>query len=227
MNELTHLTTPVIAIDGPSASGKGTVSQRVAHKLGFHYLDSGALYRIVAFAALQNKVLWNNDDGLAKLAKSLRITFKNDEIFLNDHCITNEIRAEDISRGASEIAVHPMVRLALLDIQREFKRQPGLVADGRDMGSVVFKEAQLKIYLTASVEIRALRRFNQLSGNVQTANLDQILFDLKLRDTRDSQRNTAPLMQTNDALLLNTNNIDIDAAVNWVIAAYENLNKNI
>ena len=227
MNELTHLTTSVIAIDGPSASGKGTVSQRVAHKLGFHYLDSGALYRIVAFAALQNKVLWNNDDGLAKLAKSLRITFKNDEIFLNDHCITNEIRAEDISRGASEIAVHPMVRLALLDIQREFKRQPGLVADGRDMGSVVFKEAQLKIYLTASVEIRALRRFNQLSGNVQTANLDQILFDLKLRDTRDSQRNTAPLMQTNDALLLNTNNIDIDAAVNWVIAAYENLNKNI
>ena len=227
MNELTHLTTPVIAIDGPSASGKGTVSQRVAHKLGFHYLDSGALYRIVAFAALQNKVLWNNNDGLAKLAKSLRITFKNDEIFLNDHCITNEIRAEDISRGASEIAVHPMVRLALLDIQREFKRQPGLVADGRDMGSVVFKEAQLKIYLTASVEIRALRRFNQLSGNVQTANLDQILFDLKLRDTRDSQRNTAPLMQTNDALLLNTNNIDIDAAVNWVIAAYENLNKNI
>ena len=214
---------PVIAIDGPSASGKGTVAQRVAQRLGFHYLDSGALYRIIALAAVKNGVLWSDSSRLADLAKSLQIQFKNDEIFLSGACVTQAVRAEEISRGASEVAIHPTLRLVLLNLQHDFRQQPGLIADGRDMGSVVFKDAQLKIYLTASVEIRAERRFNQLAAKSTAANFNQILYDLKIRDDRDSQRRAAPLLQTDDALLLNTNNLSVDAAVDWVIAAYNNL----
>ena len=214
---------PVVAIDGPSASGKGTVAQQVALKLGFHYLDSGALYRIVAFAAVKNQVLWNDSNRLTELAKSLHIQFKNNEIFLENVCVTQAVRSEYIGRGASEVAIHPALRLALLDLQHGFRQQPGLVADGRDMGSVVFKDAQLKIYLTASVEIRAQRRLDQLTAKNLSAGYKQILYDLKIRDDRDSQRSAAPLLQTDDALLLNTNNLSVDAAVDWVIAAYNNL----
>ena len=214
---------PVVAIDGPSASGKGTVAQQVAQKLGFHYLDSGALYRIVALAAEKKNILWHEITRLTDLAKSLHVQFKNNEIFLDGICVTQAVRSENISRGASEVAVHPELRFALLNLQHNFRLHPGLVADGRDMGSVVFKDAQLKIYLTASVEIRAQRRFDQLTAKNSSADLDQILYDLKIRDDRDSQRSAAPLIHTNDALLLNTDNLSIDAAVNWVIAAYKNL----
>lgn len=224
---------PVIAIDGPSASGKGTISQRVAQKLGFHYLDSGALYRIMALAALQNNVLWSYADGLVELAKSLQINFKDDEIYLNNNCVTQALRAENISHGASKVAVHPTLRQALLNLQYGFRQYPGLVADGRDMGSVVFKDARLKVFLTANVEIRAQRRYKQLtSKNLPSINLsndnlttdfNQILVDLRIRDERDSQRNAAPLLQTDDAFLLNTNNLSIDEAVDWVMAAYKKL----
>lgn len=215
--------TPVIAIDGPSASGKGTVAQLVAEKLGFHYLDSGALYRIVAFAAQKNNIEWHQSDALGNLAKSLNISFAQDEILLDDECITEAVRSEEISRGASEVAVHLPVRNALFSLQQGFRKMPGLVADGRDMGSVVFKDAQLKIFLTASVETRAERRFKQLVNKGISANFEQILVDLQQRDYRDMQRSTAPLTQTHDALLLDTTHRDIDEAVEYVLAAYQNI----
>jgi cytidylate kinase len=214
---------PVIAIDGPSASGKGTVAQLVAQKLGFHYLDSGALYRIVALASQQNNIAWDNSDALGKLAKSLEIQFKDGEITLNKTIITEAVRSEEMSRGASEVAVHPQVRDALFDLQQSFRKKPGLVADGRDMGSVVFTDAKLKIFLTASVEVRAERRFKQHLNNGLSANFDQILYDLQQRDLRDSQRTASPLVQTPDAVLLDTNNRNIEAAVEFVLSAYKNI----
>ena len=213
---------PVIAIDGPSASGKGTVAEKVADALGFHYLDSGALYRIVAFAAYRDNIEWNQADALGELAKNLDVNFKHGDIFLEDDRITEAVRSEEMSRGASEVAIHTPVRQALFALQQSFRKAPGLVADGRDMGSVVFKDAQLKIFLTASVETRAERRFKQLANKGINANLAQILADLQARDLRDSQRIAAPLVQTPDALLFDTTNRSIEDAVKFVISAYQN-----
>jgi cytidylate kinase len=212
----------VIAIDGPSASGKGTVAQLVAEKLGFHYLDSGALYRIVAFAAHKNNIKWNQPDKLGELAKKLQISFNHGEIYLASNCISEAIRSEEMGRGASEVAVHPPVRAALLELQHNFRKSPGLVADGRDMASVVFTDAKLKIFLTASVEIRAERRYKQLTGKGLSANYDQILADLQQRDSRDKARSASPLTQTADAILLDTSNRNIEEAVQFVLNAYKN-----
>lgn len=214
---------PVIAIDGPSASGKGTVAQLVAEKLGFHYLDSGALYRIVAFAAQQNNIAWSNAGALGKLAESLNIEFRQGEIYLDNALVTEAVRSEEMSRGASEVAVHPQVRDALFALQQSFRQLPGLVADGRDMASVVFTDAKLKIFLTASVEVRAERRYKQLIGKGLVADYAQILRDLQQRDLRDSQRSVAPLIQTPDAVLLDTTHRTIDQAVEFVLAAYKNI----
>ena len=216
---------PVIAIDGPSASGKGTVAQLVADKLGFHYLDSGALYRIVALAAQQQQVNWDDAQALGTLAKTLTIEFKNSEIFLNGNNVSEAVRSEQMSRGASEVAVHPQVRAALLDLQHNFRKPLGLVADGRDMASIVFTDAALKIFLTASVEVRAERRYQQLINKGLQANTlntyQQILADLQQRDLRDSARSASPLVQTKDALLLDTSQRSIEQAVAFVIAAYK------
>lgn len=214
---------PVIAIDGPSASGKGTVAQLVAEKLCFHYLDSGALYRIVAFAAQQNNIAWSNAEALGKLAESLNIEFRQGEIYLDNALVTEAVRSEEMSRGASEVAVHPQVRDALFALQQSFRQLPGLVADGRDMASVVFTDAELKIFLTASVEVRAERRYKQLIGKSLAADYAQILHDLQQRDLRDSQRSAAPLIQTPDAVLLDTTHRTIDQAVEFVLAAYKNI----
>ena len=226
-NQSTPSIAPVIAIDGPSASGKGTVAQLVAAKLRFHYLDSGALYRIVAFAAQKNNIEWHQSDALGSLAKSLKISFIQDEILLDNQCITEAVRSEEMSRGASEVAVHQTVRNVLFSLQQNFRKMPGLVADGRDMGSVVFKDAQLKIFLTASVETRAVRRFKQLVNKGISANFEQILADLQQRDYRDTQRSVAPLVHAPDALLLDTTHRDIDEAVKFVLAAYQNILQNI
>lgn len=214
---------PVIAIDGPSASGKGTVAQLVAEKLGFHYLDSGALYRIVAFAAQQNNIAWSNAGALGNLTESLNIEFRQGEIYLDNALVTEAVRSEEMSRGASEVAVHPQVRDALFALQQSFRQLPGLVADGRDMASVVFTDAKLKIFLTASVEVRAERRCKQLIGKGLAADYAQILRDLQQRDLRDSQRSVAPLIQTPDAVLLDTTHRTIDQAVEFVLAAYKNI----
>ena len=214
---------PVITIDGPSASGKGTVAQLVADKLGFAYLDSGALYRVVAFAAQQNNIAWDDANAVAEYAKTLNIKFKNDQILLNDHDISNEIRTELMGKGASQVAVHAPVRAALVDLQHSFHQAPGLVADGSDMGTVIFPFAPLKIFLTASTEIRAERRYKQLLGKNQPANYENILEDLLERDARDKGRASAPLVMAENAILLETDNLGITDAVNTVLNAYKNI----
>ena len=218
---------PVIAIDGPSASGKGTVSQLVAEKLGFHYLDSGVLYRIVALAAQQQQITWGDAEALGKLASTLDIQFKDGEIYLSNAIVSEAVRSEEMSRGASEVAIHSQVRNALFDLQQSFRKAPGLLADGRDMGSVVFKDALLKIFLTANVEIRAERRYKQPIGKNMPANYAKILQDLQERDTRDSQRRASPLIQTSDAILLDTSYRSINDAVEFVLSAYKNILQNI
>jgi cytidylate kinase len=212
---------PVITIDGPSASGKGTVAQLVADKLGFAYLDSGALYRVVAFAAQQNDIAWDDANAVADCAKALHIKFKNGQVFLNDHDISEEIRTELMGKGASQVAVHAPVRAALIDLQHSFHQAPGLVADGRDMGTVIFPSAPLKIFLTASTEVRAERRYKQLIGKNQPANYESILQDLQERDARDKGRASAPLVLAENAILLETDNLGITDAVNTVLNAYQ------
>jgi len=212
---------PVIAVDGPSASGKGTVAQLVATKLGFHYLDSGALYRIVAFATKQNNIAWDNALLVAECAKTLSIEFINEQILLNNQNVSSEIRTEEIGKGASQVAVHAPLRATLVNMQHQFCRTPGLVADGRDMGTVIFPDAVLKVFLTASTETRAQRRYQQLLGKKQPANYDNILQDLTERDARDKGRASAPLIMADDALLLETDNIGIADAVDYILQKYQ------
>ena len=208
---------PVIAIDGPSASGKGTVAARVAAALGWHYLDSGALYRLTALAAQRAGVSWSDEAGVAAIAAGLDVVFGEDSILLAGEEVGDAIRQEEISSGASQVAALPAVRAALLFRQRAFRQAPGLVADGRDMASVVFPDAQSKVFLTASVEIRAERRYKQLIEKGIAANILPLLLDLRARDERDSQRSVAPLQQSEGAKLLDTTDLTIEQAVNQVL----------
>jgi len=209
---------PVIAIDGPSASGKGTVAQRVAEALGFHFLDSGALYRLTALAALRAGVALDDEAGVAAVAAALPAEFLGDRILLAGDEVTEAIRAEDVGVGASKVAALPAVRAALLDRQRAYRRLPGLVADGRDMGSVVFPEAPVKVFLTASAEARAERRYKQLIEKGMPANMHTLLQDLRERDARDAARSVAPLRQCEDADLVDTTPMGIEEAVAAVLA---------
>jgi cytidylate kinase len=211
---------PVIAIDGPSASGKGTVAERVARALGFHYLDSGALYRLVALAAQRAGVDIADEQRMAELARSLDVRFDVGEVYLAGQPVTDAIRDEAVSTAASHVAAQPAVRAALLDRQRRFREAPGLVADGRDMASVVFPAANLKIFLTASVDTRAERRHKQLMDKGITASIRTLSLDLRERDARDAARPVAPLKQMPDARLLDTTNMSVDAAVTQVLQWY-------
>jgi len=204
---------PVIAIDGPSASGKGTVAKLVAARLGFHYLDSGALYRLLALAAQRDGVLLTNEAGLAELAERMDIRFEGDQIFLDGIPVGDELRGEQCAAVASKVAALPRVRTALLNKQHAFRRAPGLVADGRDMGSVVFPDSVLKIFLTASAEARADRRYKQLMEKGIDANIAALLLDIRMRDERDTQRSASPLQQAPGASLLDTTALSIDEAV--------------
>lgn len=209
----------VIAIDGPSASGKGSVAERVASHFGFHYLDSGALYRLLAYAAHVQQVAWSDADALAEIIPGMRIHFDRGEAYLNGEQVSAQIRSEQMGKGASEVAVHPAVRTALLETQRNFRQAPGVVGDGRDIGSVIFPDAELKVFLTAAVETRAKRRYDQLINRGETADYALILSDLQQRDLRDSQRAAAPLKQLPDAILLDTTDKNIDQAVHIIIEA--------
>ncbi|MSP86987.1 MAG: (d)CMP kinase [Methylotenera sp.] len=211
---------PVITIDGPSASGKGTVAQLVATQLGFHYLDSGALYRIVALATHQQHIAWSDAPAVAECAKNLNIVFVDEQVLLNDKDIAYHIRTEAIGKGASQVAVHAPLRAALLDMQHHFCRAPGLVADGRDMGTVIFPKAPLKVFLTATTAVRASRRYQQLMNKNQAANYDDILQDLLDRDARDQNRTSAPLVMADDAILLETDNLTISQAVDFILQKY-------
>ncbi len=212
--------TPVIAIDGPTASGKGTVAALVAAKLGFHLLDSGALYRLAALASLRYQVAPDAAEALAELVDGLHITFREGCARLDGIDVSNEIRAEEIGNRASAIAVHQAVRAALVARQRAFRKEPGLVADGRDMGTVIFPDAGLKVFLTASVEARAARRYKQLIQKGFSANMDDLLRDLRERDARDTNRTVAPLAPAADAKLLDTSALTVDEAVEHVVQWY-------
>lgn len=208
---------PVIAIDGPSASGKGTVAARVAAALGWHYLDSGALYRLTALAAQQAGVSYDDEGALAAIAAGLVVEFDEETVRLDGVSVGDSLRGEEVSAGASQVAAWPAVREALLFRQRLFRRAPGLVTDGRDMGSVVFPDACTKVFLTASVEVRAQRRYKQLIGKGISASIQAVLQDLHARDERDSRRQVAPLQQSEDAHLLDTSGLSVEQAVAQVL----------
>lgn len=211
---------PVITIDGPTASGKGTVAHRVADRLGYHYLDSGALYRLTALSAIRRGTDLKDEHALAKVAEHMQPHFVGGDIFLANENVSEAIRAEEVGNMASKIAVLPTVRQALFGLQLAFRRLPGLVADGRDMGSVIFPHAKLKIFLTASVEARAQRRYKQLIDKGIAANMRDLLADLQARDERDTNRAIAPLVAAEGAITLDTSNMTADAAVEEVLSLY-------
>jgi cytidylate kinase len=210
--------TPVITIDGPTASGKGTVAQRVASALGFHYLDSGALYRLTALSALRRDVALNDEHALAKTAEHLHCHFDGAHIFLANEDVTQAIRAEEVGNTASKIAALITVRQALYGLQLSFRKPPGLVADGRDMGTVIFPTARLKVFLTASVEARASRRYKQLIDKGFSANITDLSRDLTERDERDMSRSSAPLKPAEGAHHLDTSDMTVDEAVQQVLS---------
>lgn len=211
---------PVIAIDGPTASGKGTVAQRVAAALGWHYLDSGALYRIAALRALAGGLALDDAVALATLAGRLDPVFDGDRIRLDGEDVTDAIRAEAVGEAASRIATLPALRAALVALQHRARRAPGLVADGRDMGTVIFPEARLKIFLTATARARAERRYKQLIGKGFPANIDSLSRDLEARDARDMQRVDAPLRPAEGALVIDSTNLSVEATVQAVLDAH-------
>jgi 3-phosphoshikimate 1-carboxyvinyltransferase len=211
---------PVIAVDGPAASGKGTVAAGVARALRFHLLDSGALYRLVALKALRAGIALDAEAALAKAASGLDIAFAPDKVVLEGADVTEAIRAEAVSAAASRVAAWPAVRAALLSRQQGFRRAPGLVADGRDMGTVVFPDALVKVFVTATVEERAARRHKQLIEKGNSVSIDGLLRDLRERDERDAGRTAAPLVPAADAVILDTTHLTVDAAVAYVLDRY-------
>lgn len=214
---------PVITIDGPTASGKGTVAHKVADKLGFHFLDSGSLYRLTALTALRRGADLRDEHAIAKLAEHLPVSFAGGEILLANENVTQAIRAEEVGNLASQIAALPTVRQALYSLQLGFRKAPGLVADGRDMGTVIFPNAQLKVFLTASVEARAQRRYKQLIDKGFSANMEDLLSDLQARDDRDTHRAIAPLVPAEGAHFLDTSHMTADQAIEQVLKWYAQL----
>lgn len=219
--------TPVITIDGPSGSGKGTVARSVAAQLDFHFLDSGSLYRAVALASLNRRLAADDVKSLALLAGTVPVQFESGNgsdarVLLGGQDVTQDLRREEVGDRASRVAVHPEVRDALLDRQRRWRQPPGLVADGRDMGTVVFANANLKIFLTASAEIRAHRRYKQLIEKGMSANIDGLLEDIRERDRRDTERAVAALRPAPDAVTIDSSTMAIDQVVTKVLDLSKN-----
>lgn len=213
---------PVITVDGPSGTGKGTLASYLAHWLGWHFLDSGALYRVLAFSVRQHAVNVDDEDAVAAHAPGLDLAFRHQgpgrevTVLLSGHDVTAAVRTEDCGVLASRLAALPRVRKALLERQRRFRKPPGLVADGRDMGTVVFPDAGVKIYLTASPTARAQRRYKQLKEKGFDVNLAQLSADIAERDTRDSQRAVSPLRPADDAAVIDTTNLTLADVVQRV-----------
>lgn len=221
------VSTPLITLDGPTGSGKGTVGQLLAKHLGWHFLDSGALYRLTALAAMQGNIDLNDEAKLASLAGRLDVQFnvtlqgRTGRICLNGLDVTDAIRTEQCGEAASKISVFLAVRAALLERQRAFRQAPGLVADGRDMGTVVFPDAPLKVFITASAKERAQRRYKQLKEKGVHVNLAEVLEELLIRDKRDQDRSIAPLKPADDALILDTTDMSIEQVVNKILLYYQ------
>ena len=212
---------PVITIDGPSASGKGTLASQLAQALGYHYLDSGLLYRITALAALQDNIPETDVDAIAKLARTLPVSFKDGGVWYKGNDVSQQVRAEQVGMTASKISAYPAVREALGKLQQSFRRLPGLVADGRDMGTVVFKDAPLKIFLTADAYARAERRYKQLIEKGISARIDDLYADLQARDQRDMNRSVAPLKPAESAHLLDNSNLSVEESIKQVLVWWE------
>lgn len=215
------MSAPVLTIDGPVSSGKGTVACRVAMELGWHLLDSGALYRLLGYYAEQKNVALDDEDALVSLAHNLPVSFVEGDgetqVLLDGDDVSLVIRTEDVGALASKVAIFQPVRDALFERQRAFAQAPGLVADGRDMGTVVFKDAEVKIYLTASAEERAQRRYNQLKDKGLSANLAALIEDIRARDDRDMNRKVAPLRPADDAIVIDSTDMTIDDVVNRIL----------
>jgi len=220
-------TVPVIAIDGPAASGKGTIAAGAARALGFHYLDSGALYRLVALKALDAGIELDDEARLADAAASMTFHLSEGRTVLDGRDVTAAIRSEAVSAAASRVAALGSVRTALLARQRAFRQPPGLVADGRDMGTVVFPDARIKVYITASPEERATRRYKQLIEKGNSVNLESLLRDIRERDARDSGRAAAPLKPAADAIILDTTALSIEAGIAFVLERYRALEPDL
>ena len=212
-----HQPVPVITIDGPVASGKGAVAQRVAKALAWHYLDSGALYRLVALAALRAACPLDDGEAVGAVAGSLSLRFDDDRILLQGEDVTEAIRSPNVSDAASRVAVHPQVRDALLATQRAFRQPPGLVADGRDMASVVFPDAPLKVYLTATAQVRAQRRYKQLIDKGFSTTISTLLKEIEERDARDANRAHSPLKPLADSRTLDSSCMDLESVVAQVL----------
>ena len=215
-----HNEIPVLTIDGPTASGKGTVAQQVARTLGFHYLDSGALYRLTALSAMRSGVALTDEPALARIAAGLPCQFRGARVLLAHEDVSDAIRAEVVGNAASKIAALPALRQALTGLQLRFRTAPGLVADGRDMGTVLFPHAPLKVFLTASVEARAQRRHKQLIDKGFSASIEDLRYDLSERDARDANRPVAPLKAAEDAHFLDTSVMTVDETVQKVLGWY-------
>ncbi|WP_163930868.1 (d)CMP kinase [Paraferrimonas sp. SM1919] len=205
----------IVTIDGPSGAGKGTISQMLAEKLGWHLLDSGALYRVLALAAIHHNIDPTDEEALAAIAAHLDVQFLTSEntdvkVILEGEDVSLTIRSQEVSNAASKVAAFPRVREALLRRQRAFRKDPGVVADGRDMGTVVFTDAQVKIFLTASAEKRAQRRYKQLLEKGFDVSIDRLLAEIKERDDRDMNRTVAPLVAADDALIIDSSELTID-----------------
>jgi cytidylate kinase len=213
---------PVIAIDGPGGSGKGTITTRLADHLGWHFLDSGALYRLTALAAIKEQVSEDDPLALGNVAKNLNIRFETSGVtvkaILDEQDVTDRLRSEDTGALASRIAVIPEVRAALKGRQRRFRQLPGLVADGRDMGTVIFPDARLKIFLTASAEVRAQRRHKQLKEKGESVNLTRLFREIKARDLRDQSRVIAPLRPAEDAVIIDSTSLSIDEVLEKIVS---------
>ena len=206
----------IVAIDGPAGSGKSTTSRLLAHKLGISYLDTGAMYRAVALHFVQNELL-TSDENLSSIIDSIRIDIKNNSVYLNDVDVSSKIRTQGVSSLVSEVSCLPLVRSKLVEIQRSISRNQSIVIDGRDIGTVVFPNADFKFFVTASIEVRAVRRYEEMKLSDDNIDINQIMMDIRERDRIDSSRSHSPLVKANDAILIDTTDLDIDQQVNRIL----------